>query len=275
MRYSRRMRLEARICLHLLAVVALLPAASARDRGADGEFSERQSIHFRLHQDVDIDSYSGVGGSRQFEVSVLEILENAYSNVGRKIGLRPRTRIEVWVYDPAVFGERFNGIFRFQAAGFFNGAIHVRGGSRIDAQLVRTLHHEYVHAAFEAKNPSFMVPAFANEGIAEWFENLAIGKQGLSLGERRVLETISARGELLPLGRLRSSGFADVAADDAGLAYLQSYATIEHLVRTRGERSLRTFVDEIFRSRNLARALERAFGVEEHELEAELRSALR
>ena len=102
------MRLEARICLHLLAVVALLPAASARDRGADGEFSERQSIHFRLHQDVDIDSYSGVGGSRQFEVSVLEILENAYSNVGRKIGLRPRTRIEVWVYDPAVFGERFN-----------------------------------------------------------------------------------------------------------------------------------------------------------------------
>ncbi|MEE2703897.1 MAG: hypothetical protein VX614_07755 [Myxococcota bacterium] len=275
MRYPPQMRLGAWVSLHLLALIAVLPAAWARDRGADGEFNERQSIHFRLHQDVDIDNYSGAGGSRQFEVSVLEILENAYGSVGRRLGVRPRTRTEVWVYDPVVFDQRFKDSFRFQAAGFFNGAIHVRGGSRVDAQLVRTLHHEYVHAAFEAEDPSFVIPAFANEGIAEWFENLAVGKRTLSLGERRVLETVAAQGKLLPLGKLKRTGFASVPADYAGLAYLQSYATIDHLVKTRGERSLRTFVDEIFRSRSLTRALERSFGLKEHELEAELRSALR
>lgn len=269
------MRSAAAILALWVLLGGIPPASAARDRGADGKFEERQSIHFRLHQDVAIDHYAGADGSRQFELSVLEILENAYGNVGRRLGLRPRTRIEVWVYDPAVFDQRFGGAFRFRAAGFFNGAIHLRGGTRIDSQLVRTLHHEYVHAAFHARDPSFEVPAFANEGIAEWFENLAIGKKDLSLGEARVLETLSRRGKLLPIRVLQRSGFVDVAPDDAGLAYLQSYATVNLLVHAHGERSLRTFVDELFRSRRVTRALERAYKLDPDELEAELSRKLR
>ena len=42
------------------------------------------------------------------------------------------------------------GIFGFRAAGFFDGSVHVRGVPRIDERLVRTLHHEYTHAALHS-----------------------------------------------------------------------------------------------------------------------------
>ena len=258
-----------------MALALTGPGFAARDRGADGKFSERKSIHFQLYQDVAIDRFSGAGGSRQFEVSVLEILENAYGSVGQHIGLRPRTRIDVWIYDPAVFDQRFQNSFRFRAAGFFNGAIHIRGGTRVGAQLVRTLHHEYVHAAFHATRPSLVVPAFINEGVAEWFENLALGKRGLSDGEQRVLKAVANQRGLLPTRTLLRTGFVDVPSNQAGLAYLQSYATIEYLVRRYGVRSLRDFVSEIFRSGDMNRALRSAYGLSLADLEAKIRQELR
>ena len=51
------------------------------------------------------------------------------------------------IYDAGIFDHHFGGMFRFQAAGFYSGTIHVRGDVRVDAALTRTLHHELVHAA--------------------------------------------------------------------------------------------------------------------------------
>ena len=83
---------------------ALLNASPsfARDEGADGRFNQRVSSHFTLLQDVDIDRYSGPRGSREFEVRVLEILEEAYDAVGDDLSLRPRRKIAVFVNSSAV-----------------------------------------------------------------------------------------------------------------------------------------------------------------------------
>ena len=145
-------------------LAAPLLAASARDRGADGRFEKRESSHFVLFQDVDIDESGGLRGSRRFEQQVLDELELAHERLDTLLGLRPPRRIEVFVYDPAMFDARFAGRFRFRVAGVFNGSIHIRGATQLTVELGRVLHHELVHAAFDAAAPSLVLPAWLNEG---------------------------------------------------------------------------------------------------------------
>ena len=67
-----------------------------------------------------------------------------------------------------------------------DGVIHVRGHTRVDERLVRTLHHEYTHAALHDAAAG-LFPAWLNEGLAEFFEALAVGKRHLSPGEHAAL----------------------------------------------------------------------------------------
>ena len=185
---------SAALAFALLAALAL-PVA-ARNRGADGNFAKRESSHFVLYQDVDIDRSAGLRGSRRFEQQVLDELESAYALLDKMLGLRPKRRIDVVVYDADVFDGKFGGRFRFAAAGFYNGAIAIRGETRVTTRLVRVLHHELVHAAFDAAAPSLVLPAWMNEGVAEWFEARATSKRYLSPGELGHLQRASNAGVL-------------------------------------------------------------------------------
>ena len=54
----------------------------------------------------------------------------------------------------------------------------------------------------------------------------------------------------------------------ARVAYLQSYGMVDHLERIAGERGLARFVAELIRSRDVGRALQRAYRLDLRELEA-------
>ena len=124
---------------------ALAKQAIAKDRGADGSFEKRVSSHFVLYQDVDIDRTSGLRGTRHFENQVLETLEAAYDRLDHYLALQPSRSMYVVIYDPQIFDHHFARMFRFSAAGFYSGTIHVRGDVRVNAALIRTLHHELAH----------------------------------------------------------------------------------------------------------------------------------
>lgn len=255
---------------------ALLNASPsfARDEGADGRFNQRVSTHFTLLQDVDIDRYSGPRGSREFEVRVLEILEEAYDAVGDDLSLRPRRKIAVFVYDPGIFDAEFSAMFGFRAAGFFNGTIHVRGGTQIDARLVQTLHHEYVHAALDWRARD-AYPAWLNEGVAQYFGGRALGKRHLSLAEFGFLRRVAERDAWIPLDQLNSLSLVHLAGDDATIAYLESYALVEYMIRKHGMRELRDLIESMAKTRNPTRALRRRYKATLPELEAELLKTLR
>jgi len=257
-----------------LLTVLLLGTASARDRGVDGHFSHRRSSHFVLYQDVAIQRYSGPLGSRQFERDVLEVLEESYDRLAGVLGVRPHRPVDVVVYDPAVFDGQFANLFGFRAAGFYHGVIRIRGGTRISTELVRTLHHEYVHAALDGAAPGVTLPAWLNEGLAEYFEGLAIGKRRLSRGELVVLGEAQRQGALPPLAAMSGTSFAPLAQEQASLAYLKSYALIEYLVRGYGEAGLRRFVAQVLRTGNVERAAERTFRQSTAELESSLHGEL-
>ncbi len=251
-----------------LLCTTLADPASAKNRGADGTFEKRVSSHFVLYQDVDIDRSSGFRGSRRFENRVLETLESAYDRLEQQLSLRPPRRMDVVIYDPQIFDHHFAAMFRFRAAGFYSGTIHVRGDVLLDAALIRTLHHELVHAAFDATAPSLLLPAWLNEGVAGWFEARAVGKHRLSAGEFRVLSRFAQSGQLFAFGQLSDGSFAHLNAESARIAYLQSYAFIEFLTREHGERSLRRLCDTLLRKRTVARAFELTYRRDFEDLEA-------
>ncbi|HEY5658232.1 MAG TPA: hypothetical protein VIY27_10640, partial [Myxococcota bacterium] len=268
MRHRRSGR-GSRCALALAAVVALASgAAHAAERGADGTFDQRRSAHFTLYQDVDIDETGGFRGSRRFEQEVLDELERAFERLDDLLGLRPERRIEVVIYDADVFDREFRGLFRFQAAGFYQGVIRVRGDTQLTVELSRVLHHELLHAALDAAAPSLLFPGWVNEGGAEWFEARALGKRGLSAGERAALARLARDGGLLALESLNTPSFGGMGGERARVAYLQSYALIDFLVRNYGERKLSNFYAELMRSRNLERALDRVYRLDSRGLEA-------
>ncbi len=241
-----------------LAGAVMLPGPAAA-RGADGEWSERRTTHFVLLQDVAIDRRGGFHGSLRFERQVLEALERAHDRLHQYLGLRPERPITVAVYDPAIFDAEFAGYFRFPAAGFYHGVIRIRGETQLTTYLERVLHHELVHAAFDQLAPSLVLPAWLNEGVAEWFEARAIGKRRLSAHELSALQRASRAGALFRLADLSAPSLAGFGPQAAGFAYLQSYGMIEYLARRHGERDLRDFVRNTVRHGRIGVTFRRSF----------------
>lgn len=249
-------------------------SANAQGRGADGDFERRNSSHFTLYQDVAIDRSGGFYGSRRFEQALLDELEDAYEALGKLLSLRPERRISVVIYDPKIFDAEFQGLFRFQAAGFYHGVIRIRGDTALTPRLSRVLHHELLHAALDAEAPQLIFPGWVNEGGAEWFEARAAGKRALSGRERSALAGFAAAGQLHPIAKLAVPAFGGLDPEAAGIAYLQSYAYIDLLLRRYGERKLALFYAELIRSKKLDRALSRVYRLDPAGLEAALREDL-
>lgn len=252
------------------ALLAVLfgPAAALAGRGADGEFEKRTSSHFVLWQDVAIDQTGGLRGSRRFEQEVLDELERSYDQLDAFLGLRPEGRLEVVIYDAGVFDGSFANRFSFRPAGFYNGSIHVRASDRLTTQLARVLRHELVHAAFHATAPSLTLPAWFNEGVAEWFEARALSKRRLSGPELDALMRANSQGALFGIEQLSNRSFAGKGQNAATLAYLQSYGMIEYLARRHGDRSVRELCERVVRSRDLERSMQRTFRFGVRDLEA-------
>jgi hypothetical protein len=261
----------------LLATPLVLSGAGVRaeERGADGRYDERQSSHFVLYQDVDIDQASGWRGSRRFEQEVLTVLEEARRDLKARLDLGLRRKVEVVIHDPAIFDKRFAGWFRFPAGGFYGGSIQIRGDVQVTLLLERVLRHELVHAAFDAAAPSYRLPGWLNEGTAEWFEQRGLGKRRLSRTEISWLRAASGDGQLLSLAQLSAPAFGGLAPGQAQLAYLQSYAAVEYLVRRRGEQRFGAFLENVLRLRSPGRALSRAYRMDLGELEKALRAEWR
>ena len=276
-RTSRRV-CEARVFALRAGLIFLLAGwvapGHAFDRGADGEFEKRTSSHFILYQDVDIDQTSGLRGSRRFEQDVLETLESAYQLADKRLGLRPDGPMTVIVYDPVVFDETFKGQFRFPVAGFYGGRVHIRGDRMLTNRLAAVLHHEYVHAAFDAENGRHILPAWLNEGVAEWFEARSAGWRGVPFQANQTLRLAASQGRLFDLDALSAPSFGAYGPEGARLAYLQSWSFVDWLVGLRGERGLRDWIRSIVRSGDIDRATRRIYRQRIEDLHADHRDHL-
>ncbi|MDX1649592.1 MAG: hypothetical protein R3263_07040 [Myxococcota bacterium] len=228
-----------------------------------------------LRQDVDLDDYHGPRGALAFERAVLAALEEGHDALDAHLGIRPPRPLPVHVWDPGLFDARFARLFRFPAAGFYGGTIHVRGDVALTTALRGTLHHELVHATLDAVAPSLVLPAWMNEGLAEWFESRTAGGGGhLTAGGWRALARAARRDALPPLAALSAPSLARLDPGTAGLAYLYAHGLVDHLARRRGASALRRVVEETVRTGDLRRSLRRVARATPAELDAAFRREL-
>ena len=237
------------------------PGAARATGGADGHFEQRRSTHFLLREDVAIDRRTGPQGAKRFEHDVLAVLEAATtcSTTRSACGRADASKWRCTIRRSSTSASP--RCFPFPAAGFYGGVIRVRGDVQVTPRLASTLHHELVHAALDAAAPSLALPAWLNEGLAEWFAARAAGRP--ALGERphaHSSPTAPAAARCCRSKRSRSRASCSWPREDAPLAYLQATALVDQMAqprrRPRAARAARAALPQR-RSRSRAAARDR------------------
>lgn len=220
------------------AMVGSLITTLSREVDAEWDFAVEDTAHFRI-------SFGDEELPDTIDI-VADALERAYRVVGGKLGSYPPDRTPVVLYAR----QDFHSLTQTSqwTEGVFDGRIKipVRGLDARDPKLDRVLRHEYAHSLV-ARLGGRRVPGWVNEGTAMWAEEEYEGdRQGWA-------ESVVARSGAAPLRHLEQS-FARMPANQAQLAYAQSYLAIRTLVDRYGSGRLRQLLDEINRKRPLADA---------------------
>lgn len=181
-------------------------------------------------------------GTRYSEFTdVTRILDQARRDVGGKLGIYPDTITQVVVYTADDFSRATD--VGAHVGALFDGKVRIplqdSKGEKLDSkELQRRLHHEYVHVVlrYVAGN---RVPWWFNEGLAETLSDT------LTTDEKRVLSQAASEGRLVTLRALEGSQLEKLDPEALSMAYLQSHASVDYLMRRFGVRAINQLLGEI------------------------------
>lgn len=154
-------RLLASMFAGLLVLVGPQPLAQATEY-AEEKFVSRNSSHFTVQFDGNED--------HTLWSRVVEILEDAYRDIGQKFSYFPSKPILVALHSRETF-QRATGSPAW-ADGLFNSlegriTVPTQGALTDQAWLTRVLRHEYVHALLHDRmGGRGRIPTWLNEGLA-------------------------------------------------------------------------------------------------------------
>lgn len=211
-----------------------------REKAVQGDFNRDTSSHFTIRYE---------GGERaETGRKVLQILEDAYSRLGRELSYYPPEDIVVILYS----NQQFRDITQSPgwAGGAFDGKVRIPVGnvSEDDPRLARVVRHEYTHALLHSMTPN--VPTWLNEGLARYFEH---GNEGAI--ERKALRGIAKKDMLIPLASLEG-GFSAMSRERAWLAYAESLSAVTYLVERYGIYDTKRLLIELEKGNSIHDALQ-------------------
>ena len=184
----------------------------------------------------------------------VELLEAAYWRIGGKLTVYPRDPVLVILHTQ----EQFRDISRTEwAAGFYDGTIRVpmRGALERAEDLERLLAHEFVHAVVSTL-AGRNVPAWLNEGLAEFFET--------SDGADRPIPSAAIP---LPLARLEGA-FGRLSAEEARSAYARSRVAVGKMIQLRGASAVVTLLQDLGRGVPFANAFNQRIAMRYEDFQA-------
>ncbi len=227
-----------------LILLAVLLAVAATADGADPalQFRKFESRHFTVRFEGREDP--------ALVWALLERLESAYRDVGRKLGTFPARRVPVMLYTDGEFPVHAS--VPQWAQGLFDGQIRlaVSWAALHEESLDKTLRHEYTHALVHARTRG-NVPTWLSEG-------LAVANEGR--GTEREWNRARAADRLIPLDELHGS-FLSLPSVQIQLAYAESAAAVDYLVSRHGASSVRALLARLGKSRDFAAAFQEAVGM--------------
>ena len=145
-----------------------------------------------------------------------------------------------------------------------------------DEQTFRVIFHEYVHSIVNTHFGKSRIPAWFNEGLAEYYETFAIEddqKVKLGLLQNRHLPLLQTN-RLTPLDTLFKTSNADLldlGTHSRSLFYAESWALIHYLVQNGKSDGLNKFLTALLKNTPPEQAFKDAFQMDYQQMEAELR----
>ncbi len=181
---------------------------------------------------------------------VLARLESARQEIGRRLGVYPERKIPVVLAAGGAFHEHAQTPDWVQ--GLFDGKIRLpaEGAMSDGAALDRALRHEYTHALVHERTRG-RAPTWLSEGLAIACEGRGTDR------ERRIVQSSD---HLIPIRELHGS-FLTLPRTEVPLAYAESAAAVEYLLRRHGTAAVRTLLTRVGESKDFAAAFLDATGV--------------
>jgi hypothetical protein len=177
-------------------------------------------------------------GDRSAAEHALAIAEEAVDSAAELLGVGDSEPLDFFIYaDDRAFREALGPATRENVGGEAHPAIRTlfgliqpgQAGSGWVSELVR---HEIAHIVFDeaVRNPYRYPPRWLNEGLAVYLA------KGYDDGDRAQVEGAARGGSIIPLEGL--TGQFPTHPIRFGLAYAESVAAVDHLIRTHGDAAL-------------------------------------
>jgi tetratricopeptide (TPR) repeat protein len=191
---------------------------AGREASVEGRMKKETGSRFTITYDVATET--------RFADDIRDALETAYNRVGSDLDCYPEARIPVLLYTRKDFREVTAG--PEWSGGIFDGKIRLPiGGLReITPQVRAVLHHEYTHVVVRELTKG-NCPTWLNEGLAQFEEYKEFA---FPLTD---LQKAVQQGRLLSAATLEGS-FLSLSAQQAVVAYRQSYAMVSYLISVYG-----------------------------------------
>jgi tetratricopeptide (TPR) repeat protein len=223
------------------------------DTKVEKNFIQYDSVHFAVKYE----------GAERYEAGaiVLDILEDAYRDIGRELDHYPLGKVQTILYTNQQFRE-IPGIPGWSGA-VFDGRIRlgIGGVTYATPALRMALYHEYTHAV--VRDITLRCPAWINEGLAQHFE-----------GRRTPPELRSDKSHKGPILANIEFPFGNLSAQQARLAYAISLSAMEYMIDRYGMIGVRNLLLELAKGPDMATAIDNALGTSYEQFEKEWRQSI-
>lgn len=231
----------------LLSYLQAVTAKVNRTAQVEQQFSSQSSAHFTVKWDGEEDQTTWM--------AVLDILEEAYRDIGQRLGHFPQKPIIVVLHTKATF-QGATGSPAW-ADGLFDpvlGRIQIptQGALTDRAWLTRVVRHEFVHALLHERLglEAGSLPTWLNEGLAmhlagDPWPDLDQVLSGVAAGEIK----------LIPLNMLEG-GWGRFPGDLALVAYLEGNSATGYLIDRFGMEKVRELLTALKSHQHISGAIE-------------------
>ena len=251
--------------------IQFLLEKARRERDTQTKFVHESTRHFTI-------KFEGAE-SRSLYKTVLDILEEAYGEVGRALLFYPTEEIIVFLYTD----QQFFDVTRAPAwtGGIFDGKIRIptKGSETRLPVLRRILFHEYVHAMLHqmrkggtSRVGEFPIPTWLNEGVAQYFEPES--RERTRELNARLQPWIKLDG-IVPLSQLHGSFLGVNDPRIAALIYDESLSAVSFLVGRFGIWRLKMLLEDLPTKQNLDEAMQSALLVSYENFQSNWEDALK
>lgn len=201
---------------------------------------------------------------------VLNILRQIRPHIDWELNFYPKEPVIVILYTSQKYKD-VTGTFDW-SAGIYDGRIRVRLGDFLKGkkQLTRVLAHEYTHAVIERITKGD-IPWWLNEGLAQYEEP---GSE-VSKNELKTLQDTLRGNGLIPLKDLNQRTYSRLDPGHMRLAYLQSKAFVQYLIKRFAFRRIRDLTHELGTGMVIEQAMEESLNANLEKLEKDWKEILK